>query len=569
MAVAAPARARRPGRARRVVLGRATTGGLALGLVFWWRSLTPTLMPRTWVTQAAISALCALLGYALGTVGARLVHVVLRRLDRVPGPELRHRVRQGLGVVAVGAVVVGLPLWVRWQDEQRARVELDDLSPVVALPMAVLTVVLVAVLVPVGRVVGAAVRKLDRWNRRHLPSVLARPLTVALVLALTVLVSRDLLFARFTSWAGTTFGQLDAGTNEGTEQPTAATVSGSPGSLVAWDDLGVQGRDFVAGATTLDELRAFHGAGADVREPVRAYAGLRSADTVRERARLAVAELERTAAFDREVLVVATATGSGWIDPDAAEAVEQLHAGDTAIVSMQYSYLPSWIAFVTDLELASEAGAVLYDEVYDAWRARPAADRPRLVAFGLSLGSFGAEAAFAGRDAETSLANMTARTDGVLLVGAAHANPVLRQLTAGRDDGSPAWAPVVDGGEVVRFRTRDPDHAEPDGPWAEPRVLYVQHPSDPVTHWSADWLWAEPDWMDDPRGYDVPDRGGWFPVVTFVQGVFDLMAGFGAPPGYGHDYRLDYVDAWADVAPRAGWTPADTARLEDHLFERP
>ena len=44
------------------------------------------------------------------------------------------------------------------------------------------------------------------------------------------------------------------------------------------------------------------------------------------------------------------------------------------------------------------------------------------------------------------------------------------------------------------------------------------------------------------------------------------MAGFAAPPGYGHDYRLDYVNGWTLVAPPAGWTEADTARLEQFLF---
>jgi uncharacterized membrane protein len=43
------------------------------------------------------------------------------------------------------------------------------------------------------------------------------------------------------------------------------------------------------------------------------------------------------------------------------------------------------------------------------------------------------------------------------------------------------------------------------------------------------------------------------------------MAGFSAPPGYGHDYRLDYVDGWSQVAPPPGWTEADTARLEQVL----
>ena len=56
---------------------------------------------------------------------------------------------------------------------------------------------------------------------------------------------------------------------------------------------------------------------------------------------------------------------------------------------------------------------------------------------------------------------------------------------------------------------------------------------------SIDSVWSPPDWVDHPRGYDVPDRGRWFPFVTGAQGVFDLMAGFAAPPGFGHDYRLD------------------------------
>jgi uncharacterized membrane protein len=45
--------------------------------------------------------------------------------------------------------------------------------------------------------------------------------------------------------------------------PTAATVSGSPASLVPWATLGEYGRSFVAGATTPARLRAFHGPGAE------------------------------------------------------------------------------------------------------------------------------------------------------------------------------------------------------------------------------------------------------------------------------------------------------------------
>jgi uncharacterized membrane protein len=62
-----------------------------------------------------------------------------------------------------------------------------------------------------------------------------------------------------------------------------------------------------------------------------------------QRAELALEELKRVGGFSRSVLVVATPTGTGWLDPGAVDTVEYLHAGDTAIVSMQYSHLPSWI----------------------------------------------------------------------------------------------------------------------------------------------------------------------------------------------------------------------------------
>jgi uncharacterized membrane protein len=116
--------------------------------------------------------------------------------------------------------------------------------------------------------------------------------------------------------------------------PTTASVSGSPASLVPWETLGEYGRTFVAGATTPAELRAFHGSGAEVMEPIRVYAGLRSAGSPDERAALAVRELERTGAFRREVLGVITTTGTGWVDPNAASSLEYLHRGNTALVGL-------------------------------------------------------------------------------------------------------------------------------------------------------------------------------------------------------------------------------------------
>src|SRR5438093_13734368 len=87
------------------------------------------------------------------------------------------------------------------------------------------------------------------------------------------------------------------------------------------------------------EIAAFTGSPA--KEPIRAYAGTTSAGEVEARAELAVADLERAGGFTRANLLVATTTGSGWLDSGATDSFEYLTGGDSAIVAMQYSYLPS------------------------------------------------------------------------------------------------------------------------------------------------------------------------------------------------------------------------------------
>ena len=53
--------------------------------------------------------------------------------------------------------------------------------------------------------------------------------------------------------------------------------------------------------------------------------------------------------------------------------------------------------------------------------------------------------------------------------------------------------------------------------------------------------------------------------VSWRQLVADLIAGFSAPSGYGHNYAVDFVSGWAAVVPPARWTEADSARLQRHL----
>src|SRR4029079_1109278 len=127
---------------------------------------------------------------------------------------------------------------------------------------------------------------------------------------------------------------------------------------------------------------------------IRIYSGLESASTIQDRANLAVADLKRAGGFQRQIIEVVTTTGTGWVDEEGAKPIEYMYNGNSAIVSMQYSYLPSSLSFLVDKQKALDAGKELYNAVYNELLSLPANDRPKIVVFGESLGSFGGEAAF-------------------------------------------------------------------------------------------------------------------------------------------------------------------------------
>jgi len=123
-------------------------------------------------------------------------------------------------------------------------------------------------------------------------------------------------------------------------------------SLVPWQSIGRQGKDFITSGPTKEQLSEYSGQSAQ--HPLRVYVGLRSRKTAPERAQLALEELKRVGGFKRSLLVVATPTGTGWLDPGATDTLEYLHGGDTAIVSMQYSYpIITFLQIAFDLPMAT------------------------------------------------------------------------------------------------------------------------------------------------------------------------------------------------------------------------
>lgn len=539
---------------------------LCAATLFFWASLTPSLVPRPWYLQGVIGGITAAIGYALGATLAWVVRLLLRRR---PGERLRARLWQAYWLLAPALSVGYIAESARLQRQLRV---LQELPPSLTWHAPVIALIAVAIwlaLLLAGRGVRLGARALIRLLGRLLPRPAAHVLG-ALLTAFAVLVGvRDVVFDRgVVDLADRIAEATNDGTKEGIHRPASRHVSGGPGSLIDWRDLGYQGRNFTGSVPTRARIGAWTGEPA--RDPVRVYvpsalpAVFADERPFAAQARLAVRELDRTGAFDRAVLAVAGTTGTGWIDPNVAEPLEYMYGGDTAIVAVQYSYLPSWVSFLVDKEKAGQATRALLDAVRAELDRRPADRRPRLVVTGESLGAYAVETSFDSAD------DLLASTDGALLLGAPNFSPISEEIRRGRDPGSPVWRPQYEDGTHYRFaqfpRT---DLARPPARWEFPRAVYLQNASDPVVWWSPDLLFKRPAWLDGQLGPDITPEIDWFPFVAFWQTSVDMAVSYGVQAPHGHRYGTGAVDGWAAVVPPDGWTAADTDRLRAYIGQRP
>lgn len=522
-----------------------TVTGFGLAAVFYCLSFTPSLLPRPYSLQGVVAGITAATGYAVGTTAAALVRLSWRPSERT--------VRIAWWVLfTLVPILILIFLWLstRWQRELRLRLGMApaqeyDLARTVGFSLLTFGVILL-----VSRVLRLATHGLAHAFGHVVPSTPAYCAGFLVVALLSYTAFDKVMINYLYNTADRSAAITDSGTGRGIVRPSSTLRSGGPHSLIAWNSLGRQGRNFVAGAPSQRQLTAFSGRPALV--PIRLYAGLQSAPTPQDRARLVVDEMVRTGAFDRAVVAVFTPTGTGWVDNDVTSSLEYMYSGDTALVSMQYSYLPSWISFLVDRAKVAEAASALITAVHDRWAAMPAAGRPKLLIFGESLGTYGTEKTFG------SAAQMVAGADGLLLEGPTFANPIHQQLTTDREEGSTVWDPrypdlpveFASGATELRDRAGTP-----------PRVVYMQNSSDPVVWWSPSLLWHRPPWLRGQRGPDVTRDMHWYPGITFWQTTVDLVFANKAPIGHGHVYKSATVDGWAALAPPPGWTVGDTLRL--------
>lgn len=540
--------------------------GLVVALFFLCASMAPSLIPGVWYLQSITTGLSAAAGYGIGaTVGWFFRWLGFRHTW---SPRVSSLLWRLLALAAIIAIPVFVALSAHWHTELRRLFGMSADGPKHILIQAVIALALAFSLLYGAR----GLRKLATWVSQRLSRWIPRR---AAILASAIIVTIGLIqvfngtvlaFALRTM--NDFYANVDTGYPPGVDQPLQEERSGSQASDSSWDALGLQGRKFVGTGPTHEELTAL----ADdvsaldsnaVREPIRVYAGLDGVGTLEGAAQLVVHELNRTNAWDREALMIVTSTGTGWVQPAMADTFEYLHGGDTAIASMQYSYLPSWVSFVSDRSTPPAAGKELFESVYEAWLTHPEDSRPRLYVAGLSLGSYGMQGAFSG------LQDITQRTDGALFVGTPSFTPNWDYITSNRDEGSPMITPQFDQGRTVRFSST-PRTAQGlwdmQEPWTDPKVVYLQHASDAVVWWSPDLLFEAPDWLHEPAGVDRRVDMVWLPAVTFSQVTFDMARSGDVPTGHGHQYHGEYVDALAAVTLEEQWSANDLDTLRNLIL---
>lgn len=542
-------------------LVRLDFAGIAVGALFFCLSLTPSLLPRDWLFAGLIGGINAAIGYGIGLLlGKALYRFGLR--NRTWWPPSKRTLYWLKALVVAGAIapcVLMLIPAAAWQRQVSALMGMEGPATLGYLRTLIIAVAVGAALIATARLLRDIVRLLARWfiRRWHLHREVAQFIGTAIVVVLVVMLVNGVAYRGFLAGASRVFQPQNSTTREGVSQPTEPERSGSPASFAAWDSLGFQGRNFVASGPRPAELEKLNGAPA--REPIRVYAGLHTADSDDQRVAVLLSELERTHAFDRKLLVIVPTTGTGWVNPVAARALELMYNGDTAMVGMQYSYLPSWISFMGDREKSMKTGRLMIDAIQARWAQLPPDHRPQLVLYGESLGSMGGQGAFSWLPDISRMG-----FSSVLWVGPPNASPLWRGLTARRDPGTPQARPSYDNGRTVRFSeaANAAEIAEDTAaPWEGTRVLFLQHPSDPIIWWSTDLLFSEPDWLVEPPGTDRTASMRWYPIITFWQVAADITNASSVPAGHGHNYGQSVLDGWAAVAPPEGWTPEDTERI--------
>lgn len=521
--------------------------GVIAALAMYAVSVAPSLMARSWAWHAVASGVLVSCGYVAGVViqnvGARVIAMTGLTIRASEPVEIGFR-------VCIAALFAIWWLYAVIQSYRRARVA----ARLVNMPGETFgeyllgtagTVVIVWCLILIVGALNRVGRMLIGALGGYMPRPAAIAVGVAILSAIVFFLTSNVILRGGIGFFRHHAEQMNTRTARGIYKPFVPERSASPASPVTWESVGGQGRVFLGrGPSRLDIAQV---TGGEAMEPIRVYSGMPAGGAgIEQAAATVVAELRRTGAFDRAVILIAASTGSGWVDEWQVQPLEFLTRGNCATASLQYSYVPSALNWLTGLEPAQEASAVLFRAVRAELDAMDEADRPALFVCGESLGAFASQSVF------SSVEEALSQVDGALWVGTPAFTPMHAELTSARHKGSPEVAPVVYNGRRVRF-VNEPSDLRTDlygrelGPWGFPRIVYAQHASDPVVWWNRKLLWTQPDWLRERAGRDVSPFVEFTRFVTFIQVLADLPVAGTAPGGHGHTYNEELIPLWRAI----------------------
>ena len=530
--------------------------GLILGLALFCASLTPSLLPRESIDQGLLSGFVFAAGYGIGRAG----HGIWTFMGvRDMTGRFATLLKWVLVLVPFEMSIYTLSLMKDWQNSIRLLMEMPPIKS--AYPFTVLLVATVTALVIIllAYLILYGATRLVNFISRYLPRRVAIVLGGTIFVLFLISFIDGVILKASLHVMDESFAAMNQLLDDEYEPPQDFRASGSAQSLIAWSDIGRNGKRFVEYGPTKEEIATV--LEREAMQPIRVYAGFDTGDTLKERAQIALAELKRVGGFDRSTLLIATATGTGWIDPSAVNPVEYIHAGDIATVTLQYSYLPSWLILMVEPELSQEAATALFKSIYGYWTTLPHDMRPELYLHGLSLGALGSEYS---ADLLTMIADPIS---GALWSGPPFLSKTWREVTMDRNPDSPQWRPVFRDSTMIRFMTQEGFPSLQGAKWGSLRFVYLQHASDPMSFFSTRLAYESPDWLGPDRGHDVSPSLRWFPLVTFFQLGFDIPAATSVPLGYGHNFApANYIDAWVEVTQPSNWSAADTERLKTHFI---
>lgn len=539
----------------RGILSPPLASGLILGALAFTASLTPSMVPRNELIQGGVAGLSFAIGYGIAAITIWVGRILELVGEGTSSPA--RRLWLGAGVAAAIAFA-GLMKVAEWQNGVRLVMEMPPLEEFRVVVVAGVALFVAVLLILLGRLFRRAWLILARLLLIVLPVRAALLAGLVVASALFWSVGSGVLVRGVVDFLDKSYAQLDALIPADTAPPESALKSGSAASMISWESLGARGRERMLAAPGRDDIATL--AGQPALEPIRVYVGVNTADDPAERARLALEEMKRTGAFERGTVVIATPTGTGWVDPAAMQPLEYLLRGDVATVSVQYSYLPSWLSLFVEPERGAETAHAVFRAVYGHWAALPEERRPRLYLFGMSLGALNSDLA-------VDFFDILGRPfQGALWVGPPFASRTWNTVVDTRVAGTPVWRPRYSDGRMFRFSTQEDTLAQDYAAWGPLRIVYLQYPSDPIVFFEPDRVFNAPRIFAAPRPPDVAPGLRWIPVVSYLQLAVDMVTAAGTPVGFGHVYAAsDYLDAWVTLLEPDGWSAADIERLRAML----